>query len=131
VPLEISVRTSAAASVIALVICAAMFQSRPPPVPALRPLGEVQAHEFYDRAAEAEGTTRKASANKFRGSPWSQDDDFHNKEAKFVRGYSKSHGVTIASLLDVLDRGSHAHWATPAGATVSQKIIPCRPRLSY
>jgi hypothetical protein len=127
----ISLQTSIAASVVALVIAAALFQARPVAIPGFRTLPNKEAHEFYERAAEAEVEARRAAAGKFRGSPWSQDDEFHNREAKFIRAYSKAHNIPIGSLVDALDRGMHAGWPTPPNATPDPKVIPCRPRLSY
>ncbi len=100
-------------------------------MPAFRTLPDGPAHDVYAAAAEAEVKARGESSGRFRGSPWSQDDDFHNREGKFIRSYSKSHGLAMSSVIDALDRGMRAHWPTPNGVPLDQKVIPCRPRLSY
>jgi hypothetical protein len=128
---ETNAQSTVAASVVALVVAAALFQSRPPAIPAFHTLPDGQAHALYTAAAEAEVTARGQASGRFRGSPWSQDDDFHNKEGKFIRNYAKAHGVAMASAIDALDRGMRAHWPTPNGTPLDQKVIPCRPRLSY
>ena len=112
-------------------MCAVLIQSRVRMASArFRPLKEEDAQEFYAEAAEAEVVARENAAARFRGSPWSQDDEFHNKEATFVRDYSKKHRIPVASLLEVLDRGMHEKWST-VGASPDPRVIPCRPRLTY
>ncbi len=127
-----SFRTYTAVCVTGAALAAAVLHSRPAATaPRLRRLAPADAHDFYSAAAEAEVEARKKAVGRFRGSPWSRDDDFHNKEAKFIRAYAKSHKVTIAGLIDVLDRGMRESWPTPPNATPDQKILPCRPRLNY
>jgi hypothetical protein len=128
---DLPAQTYVAACVIALVGCVALFHARRPYVAPFYPLPDAAAHELYERAASEEVTARKKAAGRFRGSPWSQDDEFHSKEAKFIRAYSKSHRVPILSVVDALDRGMREHWETPPDKAPDLKVIPCRPRLTY
>lgn len=127
-----SIQAYAGSSVIVAVACAALVHSRPSSAPGgLRTIAGMATQEFYVAAAEAEVQARKKSEGRFRGSPWSQDDDFHNKEAKFIRAYGKSHKLPMGSLVDALDRGTREHWPLPAGVAPDLKVLPCRPRLNY
>ena len=127
-----SKQTLAGAAVTVGVAAAALVHSMPPRAPdEFRAVPTREAQVFYVAAAEAEVSTRKKAEGRFRGSPWSRDDDFHNKEAKFIRTYAKAHRFTIAGLVDAEGRAMHEGWATPPGAIPDQKVLPCRPRLTY
>jgi hypothetical protein len=95
------------------------------------PASVALAHQLYGEAVEREPGERQEAARRFRGSPWSQDDDFHSKEMKHVKGTAKSKDVSITSLLDALDQGMHQGWPTEAKNLPNPKVMPCRPRLSY
>lgn len=130
--LAISSQTYGGACVIAVVIAAVLFRSQPPRVTArFRPLPDEAAQEFYLAAVEAEVESRKSAAGRFQGSVWSQDDEVHNREARFLGTYGRTHRLSTASLVDALDRGMHEHWPTPGVAPPDQKVRPCRPRLTY
>jgi hypothetical protein len=132
VQLARSIKAYGGACVIAAVVVAALVHSSPHgPRPTLRAMPVGPARSFYLAAAEAEVETRKNAAGRFRGSPWSQDDQFHAKEAKFIRNYAKNHKVDIGTLVDALDRGMHEKWPTGAVPPPDQKVLPCRPRLNY
>jgi hypothetical protein len=103
--------------------------ARPAHVP--RDATPVQTLELYTEDTEKEPGDRQDSARRFRGSPWSQDDDFHSKEMKRVKGFAKSHSVSVESLLDGLDEGMRQRWATPSENVPNPKVMPCRPRLIY
>jgi len=131
VAVELSPLTYGGLAVVGAVLLTVLIQSRVKThTPRFRILSADQAQEFYSHAADAEVGARKAAAGKFRGRPWSQDDEFHSREAKFVRDYSKSHRIPVASLLETLDRGMHEKWPTP-GMPPDPTIVPCRPRLTY
>ncbi len=117
---------------IGAIILAALVRtvtSRPFHVPG--PATAAQAHQIYVDGVENEVEERADSARRFRGSPWSQDDDFHNKEMKRAKNVAKTHDVSMTSLLDAIDRGMRQHWSTPSGTVPNPKVMPCRPRLSY
>ena len=95
------------------------------------PASPDQQRELYADETETEPADRREAARRFRNSPWSQDDDFHAKEMKRVKEFSKSRGVSISSLLDGLDEGMHRKWPTPAAKAPNPKVMPCRPRLIY
>jgi len=88
-------------------------------------------YELYVEDADKEPGDRRDSSRRFRGSPWSADDDFHFKESKRVKGLAKNRDVTMTSLLDWLDRGIHQSWPTLSNNVVNPKVMPCRPRLNY
>ncbi len=71
-----------AGSVVALASMAAALAHSAPDAPTLfQPVPEREARAFYVKAAENEVATRKKAEGRFRGSPWSRDDEFHNNEA--------------------------------------------------
>lgn len=130
--LRLSLQTNIALAAIMAAIGATLLHSRPSgPVAHLRPLANAPAQAFYAAAAKEEVGERKKGQGKFRGSAWSQDDDFHYAEAQFLRSYSKSHRFTMGSVLDALDRGMREKWPTGDSPPPDQKVPPCRPRLSY
>jgi len=90
-----------------------------------------QAHAIFEASAAREPQERRQSKGEFPASPWSQDDDFHNKEAKQAKEYANKHRVTVGGVLDALDTGMRAHWETASSSVPSPKVMPCRPRLSY
>jgi hypothetical protein len=122
----------AGAAVLVGVVAAALLHSRPRGrLPELHPLTQQSEREFYVAAAEEEAAARKKAAGRFRGSPWSQDDEFHNKEAKFLRVQARSRRTSIATMIDTLDRAMHEGWPTAPYPAPPQKVLPCRPRLNY
>lgn len=126
-----SLRTYVGATVVGASLCAAIVHSAPKGMP-FRKLPTVeQAHTIYAEAVAREPEERLKAEGEFRGSPWSQDDDFHNKESKQAKDYAKSHKVNVGGVLDAVDEGMRAHWATPTNNVPNPKVMPCRPRLSY
>jgi hypothetical protein len=103
--------------------------SRPVHVPG--PASPARLHELYDTNVAKEPSERQDSARSFRGSPWSQDDDFHGKETNRVKDFAKVHDVSISSLLDGIDTGMREKWATPSNNVPRPTVMPCRPRLTY
>ena len=95
------------------------------------PCSLAQGQQLYADLADREPAERQDAARRFRGSVWSQDDDFHFKEMKRVKDYAKSRRVSIASLLDALDQGMHEDWPVPSKNVPNPKVMPCRPRLIY
>lgn len=130
--LGLSFQTNLGSGLILAVIGTALLHSRPPgPAPRLRGLTLTSGQAFYATAAKSEVDERKKGQGKFRGSAWSQDDDFHYAEAQFMRSYGKSHKFSMGTLLDALDRGMREKWPTGDSPPPDQKVPPCRPRLSY
>jgi hypothetical protein len=123
---------STSAYVVAACILVALVRASVGRVP--HPTGAAtpdQERELFAEETDAEPFDRQDAARRFRGSPWSQDDDFHAKEMKRVKDFAKTHSVSISSLLDGLDEGMHKKWPTPAARTPNPKVMPCRPRLIY
>jgi hypothetical protein len=94
-------------------------------------IDEALAHTAYAEVTGKEPDERRDAAFRFPGSDWSQQDDFHAKEKDSVRDFAKAHGVTVSSVVNSLDRGMREGWATHPNVTVSQRVVPCRPRLAY
>jgi hypothetical protein len=90
-----------------------------------------RGEQFYADGADQEPIEREEAAKSFRASPWSQDDDFHSKEAGRVKDFAKAHDVTPSSLLFALDEGMRHHWPTRSNKAPDPKVQPCRPRLIY
>lgn len=125
-------QTYAGAAVVVGALALALMQSRPQgPLPETHPTPVQTAQEFYAGAAQAEAEARKKAGNRFRGSPWSQEDEAHNKEARFIRVQARTRRTSVPDLILALDRGMREHWSTAPYAAPSQKVLPCRPRLSY
>jgi hypothetical protein len=119
-------------SLTALAVACALYRSRPPArAPVFRPLSDHDARALYVAASDSELAARKKAVGRFRGSRWSQDDEFHNKEAHFVREWAASEHTTIGAVLDALDRGMHEGFRTAPNAVPDPRVIPCRPRLDY
>jgi hypothetical protein len=115
--------------VLAAVGVARTVTSKPFHVPG--PAADAQRHSIYEEGAEKEPGERQGAARRFRYSPWSQDDDFHNQESKRVKNFAKNHDVTVTSLLEGLDDGMRQHWPTPTPGLPNPRVQPCRPRLMY
>jgi hypothetical protein len=126
-----SLKTYVGASIVGACICAAMVRSAPRRMPMRKAPTPDEAHVIYNDATAREPEERLKSKGAFPSSPWSQDDDFHNKEMKAVKDYARSHRVSVGNVLDALDTGMRAHWETTATNIPSPKVMPCRPRLSY
>ncbi len=99
------------------------------PPPPGKPITEGQAHEAYRDVTSRERTMRRDSAVKFPGDPWSQDDDFHEREHEAIRTFANSKDIRWSDVIGSVDRGMREHWPSPV--TPNPKVPPCRPRLSY
>jgi hypothetical protein len=89
------------------------------------------AHQAYLELTDKEAEERRSASLRFQGAVWSQQDEFHSKEAGLVRQFATAHHVSISSVVDALDRGMREQWPTRPNVVVSQRVIPCRPRLAY
>jgi len=94
-------------------------------------LDDATARVAYLDVTDKEVEERREAAFRFQGSAWSQQDDFHAKEREAIRSFAMSRGVSISSIVSALDRGMRERWPTRSGVLVSQRVIPCRPRLAY
>jgi hypothetical protein len=117
--------------IIGLAFFTALFLASAAPSRVTGPASRAQCQQLYAEAAEREPGERQDAARRFRGSLWSQDDDFHFKEAKRVKDFAKSRHASITSLLDALDEGMHQDWPVPSNNLPNPKVMPCRPRLIY
>jgi len=119
------------ACVICVALSAALVHSWPRRAPREAQVSLEQARAFYAEAAEREVGERVAALERFRSSEWSQQDDFHAHEASLIRDYARTHKMPVLGVLQALDRGMREKWPTPNGAAPQERIIPCRPRLTY
>lgn len=94
-----------------------------------KPITEAQAHDAYRDVTSRERTMRRDAAVKFPGDPWSQDDDFHERENEEIRSFSGTHGIRLSDVVRSVDDGMRERWLTPVQPY--PKVPPCRPRLSY
>jgi len=118
--------------IIGLALFTGLFLAAPSRVSHVaKPASPMQRQQLYAEAAEKEPEERQDAARRFRGSLWSQDDDFHFKEAKRVKEFAKRRAVSVTSLLDALDEGMHEDWPVAAKNPPNPKVMPCRPRLTY
>jgi hypothetical protein len=90
----------------------------------------------FDRKAYSDVTSREVSERRqaalhYPGSNWSQQDDFHEQERTAITDYAESHEVNLSTVTRALDQGMREAWRTPGDAAISQRIVPCRPRLNY
>jgi len=99
------------------------------PIALAKPITEVQAHDAYRDVTGRERTMRRDAAVKFPGDPWSQDDDFHERENEQVRAFATSKEIRLSDVLRSVDLGMRAHWIT--SVQPNPRVPPCRPRLSY
>jgi hypothetical protein len=117
--------------VIAVVALLAMVRAATAPVPKAptKPIDDKMARDAYRDVTNRERQTRREAAVKFPGDPWSQDDDFHERENEFVRNFAGSHDLRLSDVVRSVDDGIREHWQ--ASIQPNPKVPPCRPRLSY
>jgi hypothetical protein len=89
------------------------------------------AHQVYLDVTDQENDERRGAALQFEGSLWSRQDEFHAKERVTMRHVATIRHVSVSGVVNAIDRGMREHWPVHAGVVVSQKVIPCRPRLAY
>jgi hypothetical protein len=89
------------------------------------------ARKAYDDVTSRETSERRQAALHFPGSNWSQQDDFHQEERGAITAYAESHNVSLSTVTSALDEGMREGWRAAGDATISQRIVPCRPRLNY
>jgi hypothetical protein len=94
-------------------------------------MNETLARQVYLDVTQREPEERRDAAMRFAGSAWSAEDDFHSRERALVRSLASSRRVSVSSIVYALDRGMREGWPTAEGVVVSQRVIPCRPRLQY
>jgi hypothetical protein len=94
-------------------------------------IDEGLARRAYREVTDKEPEERRAAARRFQGMLWSQQDEFHAKERQAMRNWAGAHHVTLSSVVSALDRGMRERWPVSPNVVVSQKVIPCRPRLTY
>ena len=90
---------------------------------------DVQKRVFYTLASE-EASMRQGAATSFPTDPWSQDDDFHNRELRRLQGLALGESSVSANLRAV-DDGARERWPRPLESTLEQTVPPCRPRPIY
>ena len=102
--------------------------SKAPPAPK-RANEEMRKLAFTESVGKEVGD-RNAAAKKFPTDPWSQDDAFHQKEAKGARAYAKSHYLAFGEILDAIDEDIRVR-ARQGDSTIIATVPPCHPRAIY
>lgn len=116
--------------IVGLVAIAAVVRATTAPTPDPgKPLDAIGAHDAYRDVVGRERTMRRDAAVKFPGDLWSQDDDFHQREADTMRSFSSARSVHLSEVLRAVDDGIREHWLSPVQPIAT--VPPCRPRLSY
>jgi hypothetical protein len=119
------------AIVLAVAVLAALRASGVRVKPEVPRTSEALAHQIYLDVTDHENDTRRGAALQFEGSLWSRQDEFHAKEKVTIRHVATLHHVNVSSVVNALDRGMRERWPVHSDVVVSQKVIPCRPRLAY
>lgn len=101
----------------------------PPPKATTQPIDDKTAKTAYREVTSHERQARREAAVKFPGDPWSQDDDFHERESEAVRSFAGSHELRLSDVVRAVDDGMRDHW--PTSGKPNPQVPPCRPRLSY
>ncbi len=91
---------------------------------------DAKKHAFYMLASE-EAFMRKGAAKSFPTDPWSQDDDFHNREFRRLQALATSDHVSVTSMLRAIDDGARERWPQAPGSVLDETVPPCRPRPIY
>jgi len=117
--------------VIVVVALSAMVRAAtaPPPVAPKKAMEEKLAHDAYRDITSRERSARREAAVKFPGDPWSQDDDFHERESEAVRAFAGAKELRLSDVVRAVDDGMRDRW--PTSIQPNPKVPPCRPRLSY
>jgi hypothetical protein len=115
------------AAICALAFAAALFTTPAPSAPHAAP--EAMAKAAANMGAH-EADFRKTSAKEFPTDPWSQDDAFHEKEAREARSYAGSHSLSLGEVLDATDADLRAR-AARGDSTFVATVPPCHPRAIY
>jgi hypothetical protein len=115
--------------VVAVVACVRAARAHAPPETVSS--DEAALRQAYAEVTSREPSERRQAALNFPGSNWSQQDDFHAAEKNTILGFAAAHGVSVSTVTRALDQGMREVWPTRAGIVLSQRVIPCRPRLTY
>ena len=114
--------------VVALSLALVRVATARPPAK-VKAIDDKTAHEAYRDITSRERTMRRDAAVKFPGDPWSQDDDFHERENEQVRTFATSRELRLSDVVRSVDDGMRERW--PTSIVPNPKVPPCRPRLSY
>ncbi len=77
---------------------------------------------------QREAGERAGNRAHFPGDHWSQDDDFHNSEAAWMREVSGRNHVPLEQVILALDQVLHRRYPNPDRQTYAR---PCKPRPFY
>ena len=124
------IRDWAGASVIVAVLLLAIVRSATAQSPHREAgLDDDAKRAVFRQVASREPSQRAASARKFPGDAWSQDDDFHGSVMHAARATARSRGVSLGEVLRVLDDGMREGW--DGALWMRTTVPPCRPRPVY
>lgn len=83
--------------------------------------------KFAKKLADRETGFRDRSRRHFPGDVWSQDDDFHNMEQRWVRGVAKQNDFSVGELFYAIDKDIRSKRVPNRRSSAS----PCKPRPFY
>ena len=78
-------------------------------------LSESQRRSIFAQLATKEPTALRIARARFRGQPWSIEDDRARVEKDTVRSVSRQHGLNLSQVYLVLDEGIRSGWPAPSG----------------
>jgi hypothetical protein len=116
-------------TVVALFAIVRVATARPPELASGKPVDEKTARDAYRDVTSRERSQRREAAVKFPGDPWSQDDDYHEREHEQMRSFATGHQARLSDVVRAVDDGMRQRW--PTSVAPNPKVPPCRPRLSY
>jgi hypothetical protein len=88
-------------------------------------------HRAFRAVASEEAFMRRGAVKGFPADPWSQDDDFHNREIQRVRAIAGAERVSVSSMLRAVDDGARDRWDRMTDDPLVETVPPCRPRPIY
>ena len=133
--MPIDLRTSAAASVVALgclVIVTARVAAAPGPVPARAATLAERDEMAHDIASREQGWWVETVQN-FPEDHWSQRDDFHGREFRKVIDLANARGIRVEDVLRAVDDDIHVRRVRTQSAPDDRnaRAVPCKPRPFY
>ena len=119
----------AAGAAAIVVVRAATAPAPPPPTHAT----EQQKRSFAFTVASQEDEWRAKAAEGFPADNWSQRDDFHGREAQYVRDLAGGSHVPYEDVFRAIDDDIHGNLAQGMTRSVvhggrSASAVPCHPR---
>jgi hypothetical protein len=97
------------------------------PLPHPNPPEAGAANAIARTVADSESAARDRAREAFPGDRWSQDDDFHNHEARLARRLAATHRTGLDHVFAIIDADLRSQRVPARKATAA----PCKPRPFY